>query len=87
MSAMRRSSDLKVHILLDHCRGSRGDRNSRKMLLPALIEHPDQMTLSLFHSPNLRGLLKAILPAKFNELLGLQHMKFYIFDDTLVLSG
>jgi len=85
--SLESNSDLKAHILLDFTRGSRGDNNSRTMLLPCIAEHSNQMKLSLYHTPNLKGAMKRVLPDRFNELLGLQHMKAYIFDDTIILSG
>ncbi|XP_075436132.1 CDP-diacylglycerol--glycerol-3-phosphate 3-phosphatidyltransferase, mitochondrial isoform X2 [Ascaphus truei] len=81
------SSDLHVSILLDFTRGSRGRKNSRTMLLPLLRRYPGRMRVSLFHTPNLRGLLRLLTPERFNETIGLQHMKVYLFDDTVILSG
>ena len=43
--------------------------------------------VSLFHSPDLRGLTRLVLPERVNEVVGLQHMKLYIFDNSLVISG
>nr|KAF6416737.1 phosphatidylglycerophosphate synthase 1 [Molossus molossus] len=80
-------SDLKVSILLDFLRGSRGRKNSRTMLLPLLQRFPEQVRVSLFHTPNLRGLLRLLLPERFNETIGLQHIKVYLFDDSVILSG
>ncbi|XP_036194886.1 CDP-diacylglycerol--glycerol-3-phosphate 3-phosphatidyltransferase, mitochondrial [Myotis myotis] len=80
-------SDLKVSILLDFMRGSRGRKNSRTMLLPLLQRFPEQVRVSLFHTPNLRGLLRLLMPERFNETIGLQHIKVYLFDDSVILSG
>ncbi|XP_069940156.1 CDP-diacylglycerol--glycerol-3-phosphate 3-phosphatidyltransferase, mitochondrial isoform X3 [Cherax quadricarinatus] len=79
--------DLRVHWLLDYTRGSRGDFNSRKMLQPLISRYPDTFTVSLYHTPDLRGILKWIMPQRWNETIGLQHMKLYVFDDSLVISG
>lgn len=79
--------ELQVSILLDFTRGSRGRKNSRTMLLPLLRRFPDRMRVSLFHTPHLRGLLRLLLPERFNETIGLQHIKAYVFDGSLVLSG
>nr|XP_025039395.1 CDP-diacylglycerol--glycerol-3-phosphate 3-phosphatidyltransferase, mitochondrial isoform X1 [Pelodiscus sinensis] len=81
------SSDFRVSILLDFTRGSRGTTNSRTMLLPLLRRFPEQVRVSLFHTPNLRGLLKLLMPERFNETIGLQHIKVYLFDDNVILSG
>ncbi|XP_043441640.1 CDP-diacylglycerol--glycerol-3-phosphate 3-phosphatidyltransferase, mitochondrial isoform X3 [Prionailurus bengalensis] len=80
-------SDLKVSILLDFTRGSRGRKNSRTMLLPLLQRFPEQVRVSLFHTPNLRGLLRLLMPERFNETIGLQHIKVYLFDNNVILSG
>uniref|UniRef100_A0ABI7ZXC2 CDP-diacylglycerol--glycerol-3-phosphate 3-phosphatidyltransferase n=1 Tax=Felis catus TaxID=9685 RepID=A0ABI7ZXC2_FELCA len=80
-------SDLKVSILLDFTRGSRGRKNSRTMLLPLLQRFPEQVRVSLFHTPNLRGLLRLLIPERFNETIGLQHIKVYLFDNNVILSG
>ncbi|XP_064644012.1 CDP-diacylglycerol--glycerol-3-phosphate 3-phosphatidyltransferase, mitochondrial-like isoform X2 [Lineus longissimus] len=81
------SPDFKVTILLDYTRGSRGDPCSRTLLLPLLEEFPDQVQVALYHTPDLRGVLKKLLPDRFNETIGLSHLKVYLFDDTLIMSG
>lgn len=85
-SNITENKDLKVNVLLDFTRGTRGKKNSKSMLMP-LIEQSENCTLSLYHTPKLRGITKKLAPARWNELLGLQHMKIYIFDDVLILSG
>ncbi|KYO41014.1 CDP-diacylglycerol--glycerol-3-phosphate 3-phosphatidyltransferase, mitochondrial isoform B [Alligator mississippiensis] len=87
LQASGSSSDLRVSILLDFTRGSRGRKNSRTMLLPLLRRFPEQVRVSLFHTPNLRGLLRLLIPERFNETIGLQHIKVYLFDDNVILSG
>lgn len=62
-------------------------KNSCTMLYPLKQKFGDQVDISLFHTPLLRGLLKSVLPGRWNEILGVQHMKLYIFDDTIVISG
>ncbi|CAB1338588.1 unnamed protein product [Coregonus sp. 'balchen'] len=81
------NSDLQVSILLDYTRGSRGETNSRTMLLPLLQQYSSRMRVSLYHSPDLRGLLRLLVPQRFNETIGLQHIKAYLFDDDLIISG
>uniref|UniRef100_A0A6A7FQ07 CDP-diacylglycerol--glycerol-3-phosphate 3-phosphatidyltransferase n=1 Tax=Hirondellea gigas TaxID=1518452 RepID=A0A6A7FQ07_9CRUS len=49
--------------------------------------HYPNCQVSLFHTPELRGFLKWLLPQRWNEVVGLQHMKLYIFDDALLISG
>lgn len=64
-----------------------GRKNSRTMLLPLLQKFPEQVRVSLFHTPNLRGLLRLLIPERFNETIGLQHIKVYLFDNNVILSG
>ena len=79
--------NLHCSVLLDYLRGSRGFPNSRTMVQPLVNDYGDRFKLHLYHTPNLRGLLKWVGPERFNEVMGLQHMKIYIFDNDLILSG
>ncbi|KAL0964693.1 hypothetical protein UPYG_G00327680 [Umbra pygmaea] len=79
--------DLQVSVLLDYTRGSRGESNSRTMLLPLLQRYSGQMRVSLYHTPDLRGMLRLLVPERFNETIGVQHIKVYLFDDDLIISG
>ncbi|CAN9509016.1 unnamed protein product [Ophioblennius macclurei] len=81
------SPELKVSVLLDYTRGSRGQVNSRTMLLPLLQRFTSQMRVSLYHTPDLRGLLRLLVPQRFNETIGVQHIKVYLFDDSIIISG
>ncbi|KFQ25273.1 hypothetical protein N331_07293, partial [Merops nubicus] len=74
-------SNLRVSILLDYTRGSRGRKNSRTMLVPLLQRFPQQVRVSLFHTPNLRGLLRLLIPERTVDI------KVYLFDDDVILSG
>lgn len=85
-SQMDQIKNLKVNILLDANRGSRGKENSRTMLMP-LVKNEERCKISLFHTPSLRGPLRYLLPSRYNELVGLQHMKLYLFDDSVIISG
>ena len=84
---MKASRPVRVSVLLDYMRGSRGVRNSRTMLLPLLKEFPSSVTVALFHTPNLRGIVRRLLPERYNETFGVNHIKAYVFDDTVVISG
>lgn len=83
---LKQNLQLKVKILLDFTRGTRGDVNSKTMLMP-LVRESNNCELSLYHTPVLRGLTKRLAPPRWNELLGLQHMKIYLFDDSVLISG
>jgi CDP-diacylglycerol--glycerol-3-phosphate 3-phosphatidyltransferase len=50
-------------------------------------EFGDRVELRMYHTPNLAKLRKSLIPRRFDEGWGLQHMKLYGFDDELILSG
>ncbi|VDP08087.1 unnamed protein product [Soboliphyme baturini] len=81
------SKGVRITVLLDYSRGTRGDPDSCSMLLPLLTDNRGNTGVYLFHSPLLRGILKLLLPVRWNEIISVQHMKLYIFDDTLIISG
>lgn len=82
-----KNKKLKINILVDYTRGSRSEVNSKTMLIPLLHLNDQLCNISLYHTPMLRGFLKKYISSPLNELLGLQHMKVYIFDETLIISG
>ncbi|SOV22283.1 phosphatidylglycerophosphate synthase [Plasmodium sp. DRC-Itaito] len=82
--------DLKVDILLDRQRGTRpeGKLNECSVsILSELFKCSDNINISLFHNPLLGPILYNILPPRANEAIGVMHMKIYIGDNILVLSG
>lgn len=79
--------DLRVKFLFDYMRGSRGKRNTRTMLLPLLKDFEQRVSVALYHTPDLRGIIKRVLPERYNETFGVAHMKIYLFDDTIIMSG
>ncbi|KAI6189933.1 CDP-diacylglycerol--glycerol-3-phosphate 3-phosphatidyltransferase [Aphelenchoides bicaudatus] len=83
--ALDRSSALRVHLLFDYLRGTRGGENSTLELVGC--KNLKGLDAYFFHTPDLRGYLKQYLPERVNEIVGLQHMKFYIIDNCIILSG
>ncbi|KAK9470284.1 uncharacterized protein V1510DRAFT_286840, partial [Dipodascopsis tothii] len=88
-TSLRQNPDLQVSILTDALRGTREQPGPCcASLLAALdAEFGDRVRIRMFHTPNLRGLKKSLVPRRLNEGWGLQHMKLYGFDDEIVLSG
>ncbi|KAK9239957.1 hypothetical protein V1525DRAFT_417086 [Lipomyces kononenkoae] len=87
--ALLENPALKVDILTDALRGTREAPNpsSASLMAKLVAEFGDRVEVKLFHTPNLRGMKKAMIPARLNEGWGLQHMKLYGFDDEIILSG
>ncbi|RHZ75621.1 hypothetical protein Glove_212g113 [Diversispora epigaea] len=89
-TAIKKSKKIKVHILLDCLRSTRvvqADQSSASLLVNLIEEFPDQVTVSLYHTPDLTGILKKYLPQRLNEGIGLMHIKAFGFDNNLILSG
>lgn len=84
---LMKSTDLRLNILLDYQRGTRGEVNSVTLLKDLLNECSDKCKVNLYQTPRLQGSWSKALPSRYNEIVGLQHMKLYIADDSVLLSG
>ncbi|KAJ1731599.1 CDP-diacylglycerol--glycerol-3-phosphate 3-phosphatidyltransferase, partial [Coemansia biformis] len=47
----------------------------------------ERVRVSLYHTPALSGVSKRAWPQRYNEAFGLQHIKAYVFDDSVIISG
>lgn len=87
-SACRNNSNLRVDILFDFLRATRGaPKSSFSMLSTLMTEFPGRVSVYGFHTPQLKGLVKKLLPPRINEVVAVSHLKAYVFDDSLVISG
>ncbi|KAI5304901.1 CDP-diacylglycerol--glycerol-3-phosphate 3-phosphatidyltransferase [Ascosphaera pollenicola] len=88
-TALQGNPDLKVSILTDALRGTREspDPSCASLLADLVRKHGDRVEIRMFHTPNLKGLKKKVVPKRINEGWGLQHMKLYGIDDEIILSG
>lgn len=90
--SMEQNPSVRLVVLLDHLRASRIDNhqtksNSRTMFAPLIEQFSSRVDFYLFHTPLLNGFLKKIIPNRINESWGVQHMKVYLVDDDLIISG
>lgn len=89
--ALIKNERLQVFILADALRGTREapyKACTASLLAPLVAEFgPRRVQLRLYHTPALYGLRRWLVPKRFNEGWGLQHMKLYGFDDEIMLSG
>ncbi|BDA46159.1 probable CDP-diacylglycerol-glycerol-3-phosphate 3-phosphatidyltransferase [Coccomyxa sp. Obi] len=86
-----------ITILLDALRSTRpsfgpqGEETSTaEMLDKALLSDQNvetDVSIHLFHTPALRGVLKRLLPPRVSEVVGVSHLKCYMFDDDIMISG
>ncbi|KJP89599.1 hypothetical protein AK88_00810 [Plasmodium fragile] len=82
--------NLRVDILLDKQRATRPEgklKESSVTMLSDLFSHAGDLNISLFHNPLLGAVLYNILPYRLNETIGVMHMKVFIADDHVILSG
>ncbi|XP_075973686.1 phosphatidylglycerophosphate synthase 1 [Anticarsia gemmatalis] len=84
---LEKQKDLQFKVLLDYQRGTRGEVNSVSLLKEFVDDIPGQCSVNLYQTPRLHGSWSKALPSRYNEIVGLQHMKLYIADDSVLLSG
>ncbi|KAL8693154.1 MAG: hypothetical protein Q9218_001974 [Villophora microphyllina] len=87
--ALTREPELRVSILADGLRGIREypEACCASLLASLVTDFPDRVEIRMYHTPNLTGLRKSIIPKRINEGWGLQHIKLYGVDDQILLSG
>ncbi|CCE66003.1 hypothetical protein TPHA_0O00310 [Tetrapisispora phaffii CBS 4417] len=87
--ALKYNSKLKVYFLLDGLRGTRESPSkcSAQLLSQLTHDYKDRVDIRLYKTPAYIGWKKALIPSRFDEALGLQHMKIYGFDNEVMLSG
>ncbi|CZT21626.1 probable phosphatidylglycerophosphate synthase PEL1 [Ramularia collo-cygni] len=89
-TALKSNPQLKVSLLTDYLRGTREapDPSCASLLASLVTEFgSERVDIRMYHTPNLTGARKAVLPKRINEGWGLQHMKLYGIDDDIIMSG
>ncbi|CAH8552569.1 unnamed protein product [Schistosoma turkestanicum] len=51
------------------------------------LTHLSNVSILLYSHPSPHKWIRSILPSRWNEIFGVQHIKAYIFDDTIIMSG
>ena len=88
--ALRSKPNLKLSVMTDGLSGTRETPGvcSASLLAPLVEEFgQERVEIRMYHTPNLTGLRKKIVPKRVNEGWGLQHMKLYGCDDEIIMSG
>lgn len=96
VKSCRLHPNLKVNILFDYSRGQRKNKwnnqgketlsSSVDLFSPLQTEFANRVTLGVYKVPQLSG-MKMLLPSPIDETVGVLHVKSYVFDDTLIMSG
>ncbi|SCU97963.1 LAFA_0G14510g1_1 [Lachancea sp. 'fantastica'] len=87
--ALDKNENLRVYFLVDGLRGTREAPNacSASLLSKLVRKHQERVDIRLYRTPELTKIKEALVPKRFNEGIGLQHMKIYGIDDEVILSG
>ncbi|KAJ3270502.1 Tubulin polyglutamylase complex subunit 1 [Terramyces sp. JEL0728] len=76
---------VQVEILVDYFRGTRTEKELDMLAgLQAKFPH---LKVSYYKSPNVGPIIEKIVPPRFIEGFGLQHIKLYQFDSRVIISG
>ncbi|KAL5373933.1 hypothetical protein DPSP01_012328 [Paraphaeosphaeria sporulosa] len=88
-TALLANPNLRVSFLTDALRGTRETPHAScaSLLAPLIAEFGPRVEVRMFHTPNLTGIRKKVIPNRINEGWGLQHMKLYGVDDEVIMSG
>lgn len=84
---LNRNNDLSVKVLFDYSRGLRNNENSKTIFKKCLEDYSERFKLFLYHTPELRGVLKKCLPERVDEVIGVMHIKVYIADNDFIITG
>jgi CDP-diacylglycerol--glycerol-3-phosphate 3-phosphatidyltransferase len=82
---MHRCPHLDVTAVFDFARGCR--RTAGLTSMDILAPLPKRARIGCFRMPQQATLLGRTLPPRWAEGVGVQHVKCYVFDDTVVLTG
>ena len=85
--AVASSPALDVLTLFDHSRGCRGEVPAAVHMHSLASTAPSRVQAAFFSHPKLSEAPFRYLGSKWRETIGVQHMKAYVFDNTVVVSG
>ncbi|PWN32978.1 uncharacterized protein FA14DRAFT_162165 [Meira miltonrushii] len=95
-SSLKERKELKVTILVDRLRSTRegdyrdGEKSTEScasLLAGLQSQFPNQVEIRAFRAPDLPAWLETLVGKRFVEGWGLQHMKIYGGDDSVMISG
>ena len=89
--ALERERELVVTLVFDYNRAHRHWKEKLPqfhIILPLLQKYgTDRVRVRLYNMPKLYASYYQILPVQLREILGVYHVKFMQFDDTVILTG
>jgi CDP-diacylglycerol--glycerol-3-phosphate 3-phosphatidyltransferase len=87
LETLSQNTEIDIHILLDGLRGKRKEGSTNPTSVEMIAKYCPKATIDAFTSPLYTGILKRLLPQRINEIVGTQHMKLFISDDTVLMTG
>lgn len=85
-----KSNDLlkSKNVDLEHPKPPPFPMDSIELISSLAAQYPNRVNLSLYRTPAMSNdWLSSLLPPRFNEVVGLQHMKIYVVDNNCIVSG
>jgi len=91
-SKIKRSKKIRINMLFDLQRGTRlnsDGESSRTLLTPLKMDnrHNPHLNIAFFKNPNMNRIISVLGQSGFREIFGTHHMKIYIFDNNVLISG
>lgn len=62
-------------------------RGQDSLIPAAAAGAPGRLSVHLYQTPKLRGPLKRALPPRWNEIVGVSHVKAVVADDDVIMTG
>ena len=87
---MTRIPNLKLKLVLDYHRSSRGGKESSFSIIESLLSHfgSNRVTVLCYKNPLSKKIGKSFsMNPKLGEILGVHHMKYLVFDEDVILTG
>lgn len=84
---MSHNPGLKVSFYMDGLRGKRDCPSSFDLIRPLVEKFPSRCSLAMYTTMQMKGIGSKVVPNRFNEGFGLSHMKVYLFDNSLIMTG
>lgn len=87
MEREKYSDTFRCKILLDNQRAFRPNDNVGERLQALSSSYTGIFSHCLLQPPKQQLPLARLFSGRFREIFGVMHMKFYVFDDTVIVSG
>ncbi len=89
---LEKEKELRLEFWFDGLRGMRRSSSLNgvstfDLIQPLAIKYPSRCSIFMYTSKQMQGVRGKIVPSRFKEVFGVSHIKLYIFDNDILLSG